>query len=74
MWSSKERKKTGHPGAHISEGRVEEIERELGISKWRVGGGLCMGTLRQTSERAGGIKKREKEGNWRSKKEEGAIL
>lgn len=33
MWSSKERKKTGHSELHISEGRVKEIERELGISK-----------------------------------------
>lgn len=41
MWSSKE-KKTGHAGLPISEDRVKEIERELGISKW---GKLCIETL-----------------------------
>lgn len=34
LWSSKERKKTGQFGHHISEGAVKEIERELSISKW----------------------------------------
>lgn len=58
MWSSKGRKKTGHPGLPISEGRVKEIERELGISKWQ--GGLCIGTLWQTSGRAGGMKREKK--------------
>lgn len=71
MWSSKERKKTGHPGAHISEGRVEEIERKLGISKWRVGGGLCMGTLWQTSGRAGGIKREKKRETGGAKRRKG---
>lgn len=74
MWSSKERKKTGHPGAHISEGRVEEIERKLGISKWRVGGGALYGNFVANFWKGWRNKKREKEGNWRSKKEEGAIL
>lgn len=34
LWSSKERKKTGPPGPPTSKGRVKEIERERGISKW----------------------------------------
>lgn len=47
MCSPKERKKTGHPGYHIGEGIVKEIEREVGISKW---GRACTGTLYKVLE------------------------